>query len=220
MGIMAGATSGKFVLAAAALIFQARVDDHPVRAALIPGAPITRISPHLDAQLHAHGGTEARHKIGIRAMHVFRSLAVVDPDPIAELELGQDALSATPIAIDFRNRTLALLLDSEAAAEVRHDHAIALDPAGPGRWKIAVETPGMGLVVADLDLTRADSICAGSEPACPGPPTSRRVNLGGVWLDRVDVRESNKGPVVVGLGAFAGLRVIFDLAHNRIWVGA
>ena len=90
MGIVVGATSGKFVMVAALLLFQARVDGDPVPAAIAPAAPVSTLGARLAQRLHAHGRPGAPVKIGIRGDYFYASVDAIDhdPSPAADLVIG------------------------------------------------------------------------------------------------------------------------------------
>ncbi len=68
MGGITGATSGKFVLMAATLLFHGRVDNARTLIAIVPGAPHSAIGATLaDRIVHRD-----RVKIGIRADRSIR----------------------------------------------------------------------------------------------------------------------------------------------------
>ena len=220
MGIVVGATSGKFVMVAALLLFQVRVDGDPVPAAIAPAAPVSTLGARLAQRLHAHGRPGARVKIGIRGDYFYASVDAIDhdPSPAADLVIGQDILAAHPIAIDFRRHELATLLPGQVRARQRHDRAIMLRPDGAGHWRVALAMPDGSDIDAMLDLGSAAAIQLGTDARDAMPADGVTVTLGGVTLAGVTVRRTGGDTTTVGLGAFAGQRIILDLAHDRIWV--
>jgi hypothetical protein len=220
MSIMVGATSGKFVMVAAMLLFHARVDGDPVSAAIVPGAPVSILSARLARQVHRHGLPDLPVKIGIRGEYFYAPIAAADDEtpPKADIVIGQDLLADHPIELDFRRHELASLLPGEFSARTRRDHAVTLTREGPGQWRVELTFPGGGAIDALLDLTSPDAIILGADAGGAVSSSTAAVTLGQARLPGVAIRQAGAGRSRVGLGVFAGRRVILDLAHDRIWV--
>lgn len=206
MGGVTGATSGKFVLMAATLLFHGRVDNARTTIALVPGAPHSAISTTLAQRMTG----KTRVKIGIRAEYLYASIATVEPDPApgAELRIGQDILDANPIEIDFAHHELRLLLPDEASQAERQMRAIPVTHQADGRMTVPLMLDDAPPTAAVLDLLHATDVTA--------PTAAKVVAIGRSPLkDAVVTRGATPS---VGLTAFKDMRVIFDLGHDRIWV--
>lgn len=220
MSIMVGATSGKFVMVAAMLLFHARVDGNPVAAAIVPGAPVSTLSARLAHQVRRRARPDAPVKIGIRGDYFYAPIATSSDDTSAraDIVIGQDLLADNPIEIDFRRHELAALSTGEFKARVRREHAVMLTRVGAGQWHVALVLPGATAIDAELDLTSPDAIDLGGDAGGVAHPSEAAVTLGQASLPGITIRQANTARTRVGLGAFAGRRVIFDLAHDRIWL--
>ncbi len=208
MGGITGATSGKFVLMAATLLFHGRVDNARTLIAIMPGAPHSAIGATLaDRIVHRD-----RVKIGIRAEYLYAPIAAVEPDPAAgaELRIGQDILDANPIEIDFPHHELRLLLPGEAARAERGMTAIPVTHQADGSMTVPLTLDAAPPTAAVLDLAHATDVTA--------PNAASAVALGHAALkNAVMIRGATPS---VGLTAFKDMRVIFDLGHDRIWVAS
>ncbi len=206
MGGMIGATSGKFVLMAATLLFHGRVDNAPTTIAIVPGAPHSAIGTRLADRL-AH---RDRVKIGIRAEYLYAPIAAVESAPAdgADLRIGQDILAAHPIEIDFPHHELRLLLPGEAARAERGMTAIPVTHQADGTMTVPLTLDAAPPTAAVLDLAHATAVTA--------PTEASAVALGHSILKNAIVVHG--ASPTVGLSAFEDMRVIFDLGHDRIWV--
>ena len=206
MGGITGATSGKFVLMAATLLFHGRVDNAHTLIAIVPGAPHSAIGATLvDRLVHRD-----RVKIGIRAEYLYAPIAAIEPDPAAgaDLRIGQDILDANPIEIDFPHHELRLLLPGEAARAERGMTAIPVTHQADGSMTVPLTLDAAPPTAAVLDLAHATDVTA--------PIAAGAVALGhAVLKNAVIIRGATPS---VGLTAFKDMRVIFDLGHDRIWV--
>lgn len=210
MGGVIGATSGKFLLAGVTLLLPGRIDDVPARIAIVPGAPVSAITADLVDRLRVGGGT-ADVTIHLRAESFRASIMAVYPQPAAgaDLRIGQDVLAATPIVIDFAHRRLQPLSVAQAQRFEDRARPIVIRRDADGTRSVDLVIDGHAPVRAQLDL---------SVPATTAPGGGGAVRVGGVVLPGVGV---TPGPrPVVGLYAFAQVRVLFDLVHDRIWVGS
>lgn len=207
MGGITGATSGKFVLMAATLLFHGRVDNARTTIAIVPGAPHSAISETLAKRVRQG----APVKIGIRAEYLRASITGVERDPGqgADVRIGQDILDANPIEIDFAHHQLRLLLAGDAKREERGMTPIPVTRETDGTVTVPLRIDDAAPTAALLDLLRPTGVVA---PVA----SSKSVALGPVALNTAEV--SVGANPSVGLGAFAKTRVIFDLGHGRIWV--
>jgi hypothetical protein len=206
-----GATTGKFVLMAAALLLHGRVDGQNARIAIAPGAPTSAISAALAERIKPHAGDTILH-IHLRAETIDAKIEQVEPELefAAELRIGQDVLNDNPIEIDFRHHVLQPLSQSEARRLERHARAVAIRREANGTLSVDVAAGHQPSVSARLDMSSDLGF------ATPNPPPAGALAVGGVALPGVDI---SSGPQpILGLGAFGQTRVIFDLAHDRIWV--
>ena len=206
MGGITGATSGKFVLMAATLLFHGRVDNVPTPIAIVPGAPHSAIATTLADRIAHHD----RVRIGIRAEYLYAPIASVEPQPAdgAAVRIGRDVLDANPIEIDFPRHELRLLLAGEASRAERRMIAIPVTHGADGALTVPLTLDDAAPIAAVLDLARATDVTA--------PTGARSVALAGTVLKTAVVTRG--APPSVGLAAFRDLRVIFDLGHDRIWV--
>lgn len=206
MGGITGATSGKFVLMAATLLFHGRVDNARTLIAIVPGAPHSAIGATLAGRI-VH---RDRVKIGIRAEYLYAPIAAVEPDPAAgaDLRIGQDILDANPIEIDFPQHELRLLLPGEAARAERGMTAIPVTHQADGSMTVPLTLDAAPPTAAVLDLAHATDVAA--------PTAASAVALGHAVLKNAVI--SHGATPSVGLTAFKDMRVIFDLGHDRIWV--
>ncbi len=207
MGGMIGATSGKFVLMAATLLFHGRVDNAPTTIAIVPGAPSSAIGEAIAKRVRQG----APVKIGVRGEYLRASIAAVEPDPGqgADLRIGQDILDANPIEIDFAHHALRLLLAGEATRVERGMTAIPVTHRADGMLTIPLQLDDAAQINAVLDLGHATSVTAPDM-------TAKTVSIGSVKLKSVQIAPG--AAPSVGLAAFAQARVIFDLGHDRIWL--
>ncbi len=206
MGGIIGATSGKFVMMAATLLFHGRVDNARATIAIMPGVPHSALATKL-AERIAHRN---RVKIGIRAEYLHAPIAAIEPEPAtgADVRIGQDILDANPIEIDFTNHELRLLLAGEASRVERGMIAIPITHQADGSMTVPLAIGSAPPTAAILDLARPTDVIA---------PTSADVAaLGHVVLKNAVVTQG--ATPSVGLAAFRNMRVIFDLGHDRIWV--
>lgn len=206
MGGITGATSGKFVLMAATLLFHGRVDNARTLVAIVPGAPRSAIGATLaDRIVHRD-----RVKIGIRAAYLYAPIAAVEPAPApgADLRIGQDILDANPIEIDFRHHELRLLLPDEASRAERGMRAIPVTHQADGMMTVPLTLDTAPPTPAILDLAHATDVTA--------PTNATAVALGRSALENAVVVRG--GTPSIGLAAFKDMRVIFDLGHDRIWI--
>ncbi|SFO38561.1 hypothetical protein [Sphingomonas sp. OK281] len=206
MGGITGATSGKFVLMAATLLFHGRVDNARTTIAIVPGAPQSAIATTLADRI-AH---RDRIKIGIRAEYLYAPIAAIEPDPAtgADVRIGQDVLDANPIEIDFPHRELRLLLAGEASRVERGMMAIPVTHQADGSMTVPLMVGSAPPMAAILDLAHATDVIA--------PTGAGVVALGHTVLKNVVVTPG--ATPSVGLAAFRDMRVVFDLGHDRIWV--
>lgn len=207
MGGITGATSGKFVLMAATLLFHGRVDNARTTIAIVPGAPHSAISETLAKRVRQG----APIKIGIRAEYLHASIAAVEPDPGqgADVRIGQDILDVNPIEIDFLHHQLRLLLAGDAKRAEHGMTAIPVTRQPDGTMTVPLKLDDAAPAAALLDLAHPTGVVAPIAGA-------KTVTLGSVVLKTAIV--SGGTAPSVGLGAFAKSRVIFDFGHDRIWV--
>lgn len=207
MGGITGATSGKFVLMAATLLFHGRVDNARSMIVIVPGAPHSAISEALAKRVRR--GTPV--KIGIRAEYLRASIAWVESDPGqgADVRIGQDILATNPIEIDFTHHQLRLLLAGDARRAERGMTAIPVTHEANGMMTVPIKIDDAAPTAALLDLTHPTGVVA---PVV----SAKSVAIGSVALNAASV--SAGASLSVGLGAFVKTRVIFDLGHDRIWV--
>ncbi|WP_404369734.1 hypothetical protein AB5I39_17475 [Sphingomonas sp. MMS24-J45] len=206
-----GATSGKFVLIGATLLLNGRVNDIPVRLAIVPGASTSAISPDLSARLAARrGGGDV--SIHLRAETFRARVESIEGQPStgAAIRLGQDVLDENPIEIDFAHQRVRPLSPSEATRFERRAQPIALHHEPDGSVSVDLAGGTGTPVSARLDLSRAVGV------TMHGLNAGSAVKVGGVALPKVEVSDGPKP--VVGLYALRHVRVIFDLGHDRIWV--
>ncbi len=206
MGGITGATSGKFVLMAATLLFHGRVDNARTTIAIVPGAQQSAIATTLANRI-AH---RDRVKIGIRAEYLYAPIAAVEPAPAtgADVRIGQDILDTNPIEIDFPHHELRLLLSGEASRVERGMIAIPVTHQADGSMTIPLTLGSAPPTAAILDLARPTDVIA--------PTSASVVALGHAVLKNAVVTQGTTPSV--GLAAFRNMRVIFDLGHDRIWV--
>ena len=202
-----GATSGKFILMAATLLFHGRVDNARSTIAIVPGAPHSAISETLAKRVRQG----APVKIGIRGEYLRASIAGVEHDPGqgADVRIGQDILDANPIEIDFAHHQLRLLLAGDAKRAEHGMTAISVSRQPDGTMTVPLKLDDAAPIVAVLNLASATGIVAANASA-------KSVALWSVVLKTADV--SGGTAPSVGLGTFAKTRVIFDFGHDRIWV--
>ena len=206
MGGITGATSGKFVLMAATLLFHGRVDNAHATIGLVPGAPHSAIATKFADRI-AH---RDRVKIGIRAEYLYAPIAAVETDPAtgADVRIGQDVLDANPIEIDFPRHELRLLLPGEASRVERGMTAIPVTHQADGSMTVPLTIGSAPPMAAILDLAHATDVVAAT-------------GAGPVALGHAVVKDAivSRGAMPsVGLAAFKTMRVILDLGHDRIWV--
>lgn len=208
MGGITGATSGKFVLMAATLLFHGRVDNAHATIGLVPGAPHSAIATKFADRI-AH---RDRVKIGIRAEYFYAPIAAAETDPAtgADVRIGQDVLDANPVEIDFPRHELRLLLPSEASRVERGMTAIPVTHQANGSMTIPLTIGSAPPTAAILDLAHSTDVAAAAA-----------TGAGPVALGRAVVKDAivTQGATPsVGLAAFKTMRVILDLGHDRIWV--
>ena len=210
MSIMTGVTSGKFVLMAAGLLLHGRIDDVPGKIAIVPAAPLSAIAPDLLAKVD-HRSPATPIKIGIRGSSFRAVVATVEepPFPGADLRIGRDLLDAHPIEIDFRDRSLKLLLPGEARHEEAKMTAVSVAKAADGALSILVSIGDAPPVAATLDLS--------SLMPAEAAATVTNASTGTITLRNVQTDDS--GAPKVSLSAFAGRAIILDLSYDRLWVG-
>ena len=150
-------------------------------------------------------------KIGIRAEYLRASIAGVEHDPGqgADVRIGQDILDANPIEIDFTHHQLRLLLAGDAKRAEQGMTAISVTRRPDGTMTVPLKLDDAAPIAAVLDLANPTGLVAPIASA-------KTVTLGSVALKTADV--SGGTVPLVGLGAFAKTRVIFDFGHDRIWV--
>lgn len=206
MGGITGATSGKFVLMAATLLFHGRVDNARTTIAIVPGAPQSAIATTLVGRI-AH---RDRVKIGIGGEYLYAQIAAVEPAPAAgaDVRIGQDVLDANPIEIDFPHHELRLLLAGEASRIERGTTAIPVTHQADGSMTVPLMLGSAPPTAAILDLAHPTDVIA--------PTSADVVALGHAVLKNAVVTRG--ATPSIGLAAFRNMRVIFDLGHDRIWV--
>ena len=93
-----GATTGKFVMMAATLVLQGRIDNARTGIAIAPGVAISSIGPALAARIRQG----SKVKIGIRSEYVY---ATIDRE-----QFGMDAGKAYgfSMAVDLRIQVEAI----------------------------------------------------------------------------------------------------------------
>lgn len=204
-----GATGGKFVLMGAALLLHGRVDDNAVRIAIVPGAPTSAVSTALAERIKP-GNSDV--KIHLRAESFDAKIAAVEPQvgPDADLRIGQDVLSGHPIEIDFVHHQVQPLSPGEAARLEARSQPIAIRHEANGTLSVDVSAGHRPPVSAKLDLSSDLGF------ASPDGESHAQIKVGGVDLPQVSVTTGARP--VIGLYAFKHTRVIFDFAHDRIWV--
>ena len=207
MGGITGATSGKFVLMAATLLFHGRVDNARTTIGIVPGAPHSAIGATLANRITHRD----RVKIGIRAEYLYAPVTAVEPDPAAgaDIRIGQDILDANPIEIDFPHHELRLLLAGEAPRVERGMTEVPVTHQADGTMTVPLTLDAAPPTAAVLDLAHATDVTA--------PTAASAVAPGRSVLK--DVVVTPGATLSVGLAAFKRMRVIFDLGHDRIWVG-
>lgn len=112
MGGVIGATSGKFIIAASALLLQGRIDHQRASIAIAPEATTSAIAPALAARLGGDG--PIRINIGAEALRTARPPVEPRPYADADMRIGQDVLSVDPIELDVRRHQAHILLPGEA----------------------------------------------------------------------------------------------------------
>lgn len=205
-----GGNSGTFILAATTLLLHGWIDNDKARIAIVPGAPTSAMTEALADRLHASGKPDM--KVELRAESFRIPLAPVEPAPAgdADLRIGQDLLAAHPIEIDFPHHGVRPLSASEARHAEHGFSPIVLTHAPDGTLSVAVSANGSAPIAATLDLSSVAGVAA------PGFSADSVVTLGAVAMRELKVADAPRP--VVGLYAFRHMRVIFDLAHDRIWV--
>lgn len=203
-----GATTGKFVLVAATLLLQGRVDNARVGIAIAPGTAASKISPRLAGGI-GHG---RKVKIGIRGEYAYATIDGVAPSatPGAEMTIGRDILDTNPIEIDFPHHRVRLLLAGEARKIERGMTAIPVAHRPDGALTAPIAVADGQRLDATIDLASETGVTA---PASAG---KHDVQVGPATLHDVDLATGDTPSI--GLLAFRHVRVVFDLGHDRIWV--
>lgn len=206
-----GGNSGSFVLAATTLLLHGWVNDTKARVAIVPGAPTSAITPALAERIKAAGKPDL--KIELRAESFRAPLPAIEAAPAndADLRVGQDLLATQPIEIDFPHHGVQPLSPGEARHDEQAYRPIAVQ-RGPGGLSVVVAVDGAPPFRAALDLSSQAGLAA------PGLAGQGKVTIGSVAVPGVELAAGAQA--VVGLYAFRHMRVIFDLAHDRIWVRA
>lgn len=204
-----GGNSGSFVLAATTLLLHGWVDNDKARIAIVPGAPTSAVTQALADRVKRSGKSDI--KVELRAESFRAPLPAIETTPAADadLRIGQDLLASQPIAIDFPHHALQPLSPSEARSAERGYSPIVVE-RGPGGLSVTVSADGGVPFRAALDLSSQAGLTA---PELKG---QGKVTIGAVPMREVEV--SAGAQAVVGFYAFRHMRVIFDLAHDRIWV--
>lgn len=199
-----GATSGKFVLMGAMLLFQGRVDGDRSVIAVAPGASVSTIAPGRRAG--------ERVRIGIGAMNLVAAKPATgeQPGPKVGLTIGRDVLDANPVMIAFPSHRLRLLLPAEARRQEARMVAIPVDEQPGGALSVPLAIDDAAATPVPLDLTSATAVVA------PTQNPHATVSIGAHALPGIAVTAGDTPKV--GLLAFARCTVIFDLSHHRIWV--
>ncbi len=213
MGGVVGATSGKFILIAATLLLQGRIDNRRTQIEIVPGARSSTISSAFVDE-SARKGMPGSYKIGLRASYFYASIPAVEPMPASgsQLRIGRDILDTHPIEIDFVHRQLRILLPGEMRRAELRSATIPITREADGTLKVLVSVDGGPAFHAALDLSRPIGL------ATIGGSGVHSVRVGEAVLKEIDVDAS--ATPAIGLLAFARSRVIFDLQHDRILVGA
>ena len=206
MGGVIGATTGKFVLIAATLVLQGRVDNARMPIAIAPGIMVSMMGAALAEQVAQSGNV----KIGIRAEYFYATINRVAPNGAA-LTIGRDILDANPIEIDFRHHRVRPLLISEAGRAERGMTAVPVNRRLDGSLHTVIAINGRPSIDATIDLASAAGV------TMPAPTGVHDVHAGSATLHDVEL---TTGEIpVIGLLAFRHERVVFDLGHDRIWIG-
>jgi hypothetical protein len=120
-------------------------------------------------------------------------------------------MDANPIEIDFPHHRVKLLLAGEARRVERGMIAVPIMHRADGSLHAMVTTDGGRAIDATIDLASATG------GTIPVPAGTHDLRAGAATLHDVDVASGDTP--VIGLLAFRHERVIFDLGHDRIWIG-
>lgn len=231
MGVVLGAVSGKFLITAAGLLIASRIDHEPADALIDPHTALSVISAdfvergHLaDAQDMAQAASRHSVDIGIGAEAFAQRARLVTGGPAsrgAALVLGRDMLDDQILSVDMRHQRIRLLGRGELIPLARHFSPVAVSWTRDGKLLLPISIDGRP-DVAGLDLDQPDAIVIGpaSHPSASLRPADIRVLVGDAGFDTASgpVHGSGVGAVSLGLRAFAGQTIIFDLLHGQLWV--
>ncbi|GAA0308595.1 hypothetical protein GCM10009087_18270 [Sphingomonas oligophenolica] len=234
-----GAVSNKFILITATLILPVTINGHTAHGAIDPALKDTVVSPRFAARLHLGNeaaplkGTVAKLRrpltIGIGAenfdidtVEIGRDQCCADRDFV----IGRDILAAHVFEIDFVHRTIRLVLPFEYRRATQHLQSIALMQGPDGSRMLPIQVGDSPAVEAVLDLadpgalkvdratlSATHSLSAGE----PRPVRSGDATIGNLELGLADGKQ-RLAPAAIGMGAFAGSRIILDLPHDQLWV--
>ncbi|MBN8809835.1 MULTISPECIES: hypothetical protein [unclassified Sphingomonas] len=232
MGGVIGAIGAKFVIAATGLLVSASIEGHRLQARIDPGSESSTVSARIADQVdgrgapHGAGGVLRRGRPMTIAMSggtfPVEALAVAPSRPEAggDFRIGRDILEGHVFDLDFRSRQIRMVLPYEYARATRRLIAVDLTPGPDGSWTFPASVGGKP-VAATLRLSDPRGATIGL-PSSANGGAPLVLAVGTTTLSISDVVRAApadaRAPVVLGLGAFDGRRVMLDLPHRLFWI--
>jgi hypothetical protein len=210
------AMSTKILLQAGLLIVDARLELHRIKAVLDPSTPQSIVSRDNAERLGASQATEAeqpitRHKVvGLGADEVKLHAIKIGRTPSGtQMIVGSDLMREEPLYIDFPGARFELFERWKALKYERHMEPVSVTISRDGCLSISgTAKDGSPLRVA----------LKGAMQELPSGISPISFRMGSLLISATYSAACPANNVTVGWDAFAGRRILIDVAAGRLWI--